>query len=259
MSELGLKAKTIAAHWADVMGVTAAFTVQTGSFDGLPEEARATGDEYGATFSAPSGGEFIVCISDKCPAEKLVEVIVHELVHVHTFSQSGADVREAMEVATELAAQLVRGNAALCDRVEELTRERDALMVRVIDGIYREASQQAKIDDLRAVVEKVRALVAKWHYPKPKGDAAKLFGMALETARNDILALLPAPVDEQQDVSGAVSRPFQAGTVLQTSRPAEADTSRAPAAENASLRVVVDAVLRAAREQYDDAEKRLML
>lgn len=96
-----------AADWADFMNITTPFTVQYGSFDGLPEEAKATGDEFGATFGSPDNSQFIVCISDKCPPEKLDQVIVHELVHVHTFAQSGPDDRAAMEVATELAAQLV--------------------------------------------------------------------------------------------------------------------------------------------------------
>lgn len=96
-------------EWAEWMDVTAQVQVQVGSFDEMafPEPAHRTGHELGATFSSPDGKAFIVCISDTCPPEKLDRVIVHELVHVHTFEQSGPDEREAMEVATDLAAQLV--------------------------------------------------------------------------------------------------------------------------------------------------------
>jgi hypothetical protein len=138
-----------AREWAEWMDVTASFTVQHGSFDGMefPEPMRHSGHELGATFSSPDGKAFIVCISDKCPDEKLDHVIVHELVHVHTFEQSGPDEREVMETATDIAAQLVidyraateqskndecqcpnHGNWIAADDIDKLTRELDVLL-----------------------------------------------------------------------------------------------------------------------------------
>lgn len=104
-------AQSIAADWASFMEIPSEkFTLQVGSFDMLTEEAKwaSTGDEYGVTIGSPENDRFIIGISDKCPPEKLEHVIIHELVHVYSFSAVGADERENMELLTDQLALMIQ-------------------------------------------------------------------------------------------------------------------------------------------------------
>lgn len=122
-----LEIEGIARDWAEFMGITTPFEIQVGdlsSIEGITSEAHRIiaeqGHAHGVTIGAPDNSRFIVGIDAACPADKLEQVIVHELVHVHTFAQSGNDANDAMEVATELAAGLTRQ-----------LREADAALERV--------------------------------------------------------------------------------------------------------------------------------
>lgn len=105
------RAAVIALDWAEFMQIDAPFNVQVGSFERLTEEAKwaqaGSDHAWGITIGNRENTSFIVGINENTPESELERVIVHELVHVHTFAQSGADERAAMETATELAAQLV--------------------------------------------------------------------------------------------------------------------------------------------------------
>lgn len=105
-------AQAIFDDWLAHMSQPTKITLQYGSFDGLPAEAKkaATGSEFGATFGGPNNSEFVVCVSNKTPADKLEQVIVHELVHAWSFSQAGDDLRENLEMVTDALASQMMSN-----------------------------------------------------------------------------------------------------------------------------------------------------
>lgn len=136
------RARAIVADWRAYIGIeeSVKIGVQVGDLSEFVKENAAfvgplppNDTPLGFTMGSGDHTEFSVCIDPKAFADDNLEgVIVHELVHVHTFAQcETAEEREALEIATELAAQITMKHrsdlAALASALaDKKTKERHA-------------------------------------------------------------------------------------------------------------------------------------
>lgn len=105
------KVQTIVDRWRSVLAIAddLPILVQVGDVE---EVARAYGMAYelalGFTIGNRDNTEFAICIDTKAIDDpKLEHVVVHELVHVWSFSQVGDDLRTNMEVLTDELARIL--------------------------------------------------------------------------------------------------------------------------------------------------------
>lgn len=104
-------------------------------------------DAWAFTMGNPENTEFEVCIDPRAlERDDLLQIVVHELVHVWSFSQVGDDPRENMEAVTDELARIVR------ERRDIESRSFDAAWLRA-GFVYDAANPSLNLAEAKRIAE----------------------------------------------------------------------------------------------------------